>query len=367
MTETHAALRALFAEAGFGFVDLPILYDAHVFVELLGEDLRRRLFLTTDRGGTELALRPDFTIPVALRHLAAGEARRRADYAYLGPVFRQREDEPDEFLQAGVESLGRRDRDAADADMLRLAFDAAARLGMHAPSVSIGDSALFAALLDHLDIDPSWRRRFARAFGDPVRLRAMIARAAEGGAAARRSRRRRALGAGERARIRREVEAIFAASGLGIAGRTPAEIAARHAEKAVLAAGIPPQAAKALSTFLGIAGPVHTVLPVLAAVGQGTGGLGKAVERFAARAEAFAERGIEVGRLGFAVDFGRRLDYYTGFVFEMRGSAGAAKPVIGGGRYDRLVSAIARLRHEAAVTVPAVGFSIWLDRAGKPA
>ena len=39
----------------------------------------------------------------------------------------------------------------------------------------------------------------------------------------------------------------------------------------------------------------------------------------------------------------------------------------GGGRYDRLVSLLARLRHETAVTVPAVGFSIWLDRVGDPA
>ena len=69
-------------------------------------------------------------------------------------------------------------------------------------------------------------------------------------------------------------------------------------------------------------------------------------------------------KLVFAADFGRRLDYYTGFVFEMHTSRKARRPMIGGGRYDRLVSLLARLRHQTAVTVPAVGFSIWLDRAG---
>ena len=135
MTESHQSLRALFSGAGYAFVDPPIVYEASVFVEPLGEDLRRRLFLTADQDGTEMALRPDFTIPVALHHLAAGAARRKAGYAYLGPVFRQRVDEPDEFHQAGIESLGRTDRDAADADVLRLALDAVAVLGVEPPVV----------------------------------------------------------------------------------------------------------------------------------------------------------------------------------------------------------------------------------------
>ena len=52
----------------------PLIHDARVFVELAGEDLRRRLFLTTRADGTEMALRPDYTIPVCLHHLATGAA-----------------------------------------------------------------------------------------------------------------------------------------------------------------------------------------------------------------------------------------------------------------------------------------------------
>src|SRR5689334_10203893 len=147
MTDRFAALRALFADAGYGFVEPPILYDAGVFVELAGEDLRRRLFLANAADGTEMALRPDYTIPIALHHLANGNAKRRADYAYLGPVFRQRPNENGEFLQAGVESLGRADRAAADADLLQLALEASAILGVREPAVRIGDSALFGAVL----------------------------------------------------------------------------------------------------------------------------------------------------------------------------------------------------------------------------
>src|SRR5690606_30858931 len=226
----------------------PILHDASVFVEPLGEDLRRRLFLTTDQDGREMALRPDFTIPVALHHLATGPAKRRAGYAYLGPVFRQRADGPDEFLQAGVESLGRADRDDADADLLRLAFDAAICLGIARPVVRIGDSGLFAAVLDAVRLEPPWRRRLARAFGDPNRLRRVIA--AHDGVA------RRSTGPADArpARVRRGVEEMFAAAGLGSGGRTPAEIAARFAEKDAMATGIDPRAMAVLFRFLEIRG-----------------------------------------------------------------------------------------------------------------
>jgi ATP phosphoribosyltransferase regulatory subunit len=356
----HAPLRELFEGAGYGFVEPPILYDASVFVEPLGEDLRRRLFLTADQDGREMALRPDFTIPVALHHLATGPAKRRAGYAYLGPVFRQRAEEPDEFLQAGVESLGRADRDEADADLLRLAFDALATLGVSRPTVRIGDSGLFAAVLDALALDPPWRRRLARAFGNPARLRTLVARAAEDGGDA-------AEIAASPARIRREVEALFAKSGLGMTGRTPSEIAARHAEKAALAAGVGPRAAAVLTRFLAIGGPAEAAAVALRELAGDEGlRIAPSLDRFAARLDAFAARDIALDRLTFAADFGRRLDYYTGFVFEMYATRRAPRPVVGGGRYDRLVSLLARLRHETAVTVPAIGFSLWLDRVGGP-
>jgi ATP phosphoribosyltransferase regulatory subunit len=85
-----------------------------------------------------------------------------------------------------------------------------------------------------------------------------------------------------------------------------------------------------------------------------------ALDRFARRLDAFAASAIDVDRLAFATDFGRRLDYYTGFVFEMhRGRGSAGRPIVGGGRYDRLLAHIG-----AGGAVPAVGFAVWLDRVG---
>ena len=366
MSEPFASLRRLLSESGYTFVEPPIVHPASVFVELAGEDLRRRLYLTSAADGVELALRPDYTIPVCLHHLATGPARRKADYAYLGPVFRIRGDEPGEFLQAGVESLGRTDRVAADADMLKLAFAAADLLGVRKPSVRIGDSALFAAVVEALDLNPPWRRRLERTFGDSKRLKALIAKA-NGKARPAPSRLASGLAGADRAKVRHAVEAQFAATGLGsVGGRTPVEIAERFVEKQALAHGIAARAASILSAFLAISGTPATALDALRALARAEKlDLAKAVERFEKRTQAFAAHGIDLDRLTFAADFGRRLDYYTGFVFEFHGNGRNAGPLIGGGRYDRMMTLIPRSsRGTARESVPAVGFSIWLDRIG---
>ena len=356
----YATLRALLSNAGYGFVEPPVVHPASVFVELAGEELRRRLYLTSADGGEELALRPDYTIPVCLHHLATGAAKRKANYAYLGPVFRMRPGESGEFRQAGIESLGRTDRVAADADVLKLAFAVADLLGVKKPKVRIGDSALFAALLDGLDLSEPWRRRLARGFGDAERLKGFMAKA---NGKRKASPARSELEGADVAQVTAAVEEHFAATGLGeVGGRTAEEIAARFVDKAALAEGIPRKAAAMLSAFLAVEGtPARSLAGLRSLAKREKIDLGKALDRFEKRAEAFAGHGIDLDRLTFAADFGRRLDYYTGFVFEFQGLKGNDEPIIGGGRYDRMAALITGSRE----AVPAVGFSVWLDRIGK--
>lgn len=358
MTESYPALRALLSDAGYAFVEPPVVHPAGVFVELAGEDLRRQLFLTSGDDGAELALRPDYTIPVCLQHIATGPAKRRAGYAYLGPVFRLGIGNSGEAVQAGVESLGRTDRVAADADILKLAFAAASLLGVKRPAVTIGDSALFATLLDELDLSPPWQRRLERAFGDTARLKGFIARANGKGNPAQHSE----LEGASLAQVKAAVAERLAETGLGQAGgRSPAEIAERFVEKAVIAAGVKPRVAAALTAFLSIRGAPSAAIGELRALAKREKiDLGKALDRFEKRNDAFAAHGIDVDRLTFAADFGRRLDYYTGFVFEFRKTKTAKETIIGGGRYDRMTAHIG----EGGEAVPAVGFAIWLDRLG---
>src|ERR1700685_313699 len=109
------ALVASYVRAGYAQTEPPVLQPAEPFLDLSGEDIRRRMFLTTDPDGRELCLRPDLTIPVSRDYLASPGAGKPAAFCYLGAVFRHREGAPAEFLQAGIESFGRADKAAADA------------------------------------------------------------------------------------------------------------------------------------------------------------------------------------------------------------------------------------------------------------
>jgi ATP phosphoribosyltransferase regulatory subunit len=126
------ALVASYERAGYRRAEPAILQPAEPFLDLSGEDIRRRMYLTSEPSGRELCLRPDLTIPVSRDYLAssAAAAGEPAGFCYLGPVFRQRGDKPGEFVQAGIESFGRRDTAAADAEMLALGLEALTQYGI---------------------------------------------------------------------------------------------------------------------------------------------------------------------------------------------------------------------------------------------
>src|SRR5579862_6697478 len=164
------ALLRSFAQAGYALAEPAVLQPAEPFLDLSGEDIRKSLYLTTDPGGEELCLRPDLTIPVARDYLASGRAGEPAGFSYLGPVFRYRGSRPSEFLQAGIESFGRQDRPAADAEMLALALEATSAFGLTDVEIRTGDVALFTALIDALDLYPVWRRRLMKDFNRKISL-----------------------------------------------------------------------------------------------------------------------------------------------------------------------------------------------------
>ena len=157
-------LVASYVRAGYAPIDPPILQPAEPFLDLSGEDIRRRMFLTTDPDGRELCLRPDLTIPVSRAYLQSPAAGKVAGYCYHGAVFRHRQGATAEFIQAGIESFGRHDKAAADAEMLALGLEATTLYGLTAPEIRIGDAALFAAFVAALDLAPAWERRLVKDF-----------------------------------------------------------------------------------------------------------------------------------------------------------------------------------------------------------
>ncbi|MEO5759761.1 MAG: ATP phosphoribosyltransferase regulatory subunit [Mesorhizobium sp.] len=364
MTTRYPAISAditnLFATRNTHAVEVAVLQPADPFLDMAGEDLRRRIFLTESETGQTLCLRPEFTIPVCLDHISsqAGTPRR---YSYLGEVFRQRREGGNEFFQAGIEDLG--DRDTAEADARSLA-DAHALLSLALPAlpltVTLGDQTIFEAVLAALGLPRGWRMRLARAFGSTAMLEAALADLANP------PRNGQLSGAVAALVLDGDLDGLSAHITTGMedaglsasAGRAPAEIARRLIEKAELrSVRLSNEAFAALKGFLAIDVSLDGATAALEAFATGAGlSLGAALEKFAARAKAIAAHGLPAEKIRYDAAFGRPLDYYTGLVFEISAENGG-RPLAGGGRYDRLLTLLG-----AKTPIPGVGFSVWLDR-----
>ncbi len=359
-SQTAASLLGFFAAQGYRPIEPAIVQPADLFLDLSGEDLRSRMMMTADAEGHEMVLRPDYTIPVAAAYLASAQAGMPAGFAYGGPVFRLRTNEPFEFAQAGIESFGRKDREAADAEALGLALEATS---LSQPVIRLGDVGLFLSLLDALALPAAMARRLRRAFASgaltPTTLDALATPAQ--GALGTHEGVVRALEGQDTKAARAFVEDLLKIAGIStVGGRSAGEIAERFLEQASASAQglLPDMARETLAQFLAIEGDPDQSSAALRGLTKKAGlSLDTALDAFDQRTGFMAARGITVEQIRFSASFGRNLDYYTGFVFEVRAQDGADKPVIGGGRYDGLLRALG-----AAEAIPAVGCAIFVDR-----
>ena len=360
---TRRALIDLLSARGHKLTEPAILQPAAVFLDLTGEDIRRRLYLVQDPQGSELCLRPDYTIPVSRAHLADGRAERPARYAYLGPVFRYRPGEaaPGEFTQAGVEIYGGADPEKSDAEVMALSLEAVRLFGLESPRFRIGDPSIFMRFVAELNLPEPWPRRLRGGFGRQGGVLDVLRQAGSPPPADDRAQFLAAL-ATDPGAARAAVEEMISIAGIAPVGvRTPEEISERLVEQAQLAVtgGLDADVLDILRRVADVRGAPDSALAQLDAV-AGEAGVDLSAERAAwqRRLTTLADSGVSIGSLAYDGGFGRRLDYYTGFVFELDDPA---RPeigqVVGGGRYDRLLSLLG-----APEPVPAVGCSIWVDR-----
>jgi ATP phosphoribosyltransferase regulatory subunit len=362
------ALVASFERAGYVRVAPKMLQPAEPFLDLSGEDIRRRMYLTVDPQGRELCLRPDLTIPVSRDYLASPMAGKAQGFCYLGPVFRHRQDTPGEFLQAGIESFGRADQAAADAEMLALGLEATAHYGLDAPEIRAGDVALFSALIADLDLAPAWKRRLVKDFNHKKSLEHDLERLGIS-ASTRRPEYQGVLaaltGSDPKAAHALVTDLLSIAGITAVGGRSVGEIADRFLDQAALGAqaSLPGDVRRLIERFLAIDGNPDEAAAELRAFARETGvKLDAALAAFESRTGFLAALGVDVSRIKFSTAFGRGLDYYTGFVFELH-HAGARDrgPLVAGGRYDGLLT-----RLGSATAIPAVGFAVWIDRLAPP-
>lgn len=358
-----SVIDSVFASAGFESVDLPIIQPAEPFLDLSGEDIRRRIYVFSDPYGKELCLRPDLTIPACLRFLeeasATGCERR---YAYEGLAFRCQEPnaiKPNEFSQSGIELIGpksdKENSTKADAEVFRLTLEACQKAGLEKFEIRVGDPGLFAAFVEALDIPPHWRAKLRRNFWQPSRFGVLLKSLAEDrqrpdGPAA-------VLGKLDEEGALETVSGLLDIAGLdSVPGRTIENITRRLMDKARDAAAQPlsPEIVASIEDYLDISGsPREALKRIRKLVGDHASTMKNVLEVAEARFQLM-EEAAGGAPFTFATEFGRSFEYYTGFVFELTAQG---EQIAGGGRYDDLL-----LRLGAPERVPAVGAMIRNDR-----
>ncbi len=346
---SKAAIRAeaerlfgIFRAAGAVPVEADILLPAGTLLDLYGEDIRARAYVTQDPIRGEMMLRPDFTVPVVQAHMQHGADPAR--YCYLGEVFRAQEhldDRPSEYLQVGFEIFDRANPEAADAEVFALFRDALHPLDLRAVT---GDIGILMAAVRGLETTDRRKDALLRHVWRPRRFRALLDRFS--GRAPEPAARRRLLD-----RLAADTpQALIAAAGPLVGLRDADEIAAR-ANALLEDAKTPPIAAleaAMLYDLLSLETNAAAALTHLQGISRHLPAIGPAVDRFAARLQALTERGIDPATLPFEASHGRSaMEYYDGFVFSF---LAGELPVASGGRYDALTAVLGQGR-----SIPAVG------------
>jgi ATP phosphoribosyltransferase regulatory subunit len=333
-------IQDLFERAGAVAIETDILQPADTLLELYGEDIRARAFVTHDPLSGEQMLRPDFTVPVVQAHMSDGAEPAR--YTYSGEVFR-RQERPgglaSEHIQVGYEVFDRSDAAAADAEVFALFQEILAPLLLEPVT---GDIGILTAAVRGLKTTEPRKSALLRHIWRPARFRALLDRFSG-----------RAPMAPSRQALLAEADPLERAQPL-VGLRTIEEIGDRISalHKDAAEPAISAEETELLEAILATKKKSAAALVDFSGLASAFPGIGSAVSRFSARLDALDGRGVDIAALSFEASYGRTsMEYYDGFVFGFYAqSRPDLPPVATGGRYDALTRVLGQGK-----SIPAVG------------
>lgn len=297
--QIFAAWRRVAVRYGFEEYDGPPLEAQDLYTEKSGPEIVGQLYNFVDKGGRQVALRPEMT-PTLARMVAsrANGLRKPIRWFSIGQMFRyerQQRGRLREHFQLNCDLIGETGP-LGDAEVIALLIDVARELGLGADEVRVrlSDRRVLAALLRAAGVT---EEQLPLAYG--------------------------AIDKSERL-DRAALEALLAAEGAGLAPAVIGRVldiraihGLEHAREAL--AGVP-GAGAALA-------PLQQTLDALAAMGVAD----------------FVDVDLTIVR---------GLAYYTGTVFELFDAGRSLRAIAGGGRYDDLLDRL------GGVALPAVGFAM---------
>ena len=341
-----AGIESLFQQAGAATIQAAILQPAETLLDLYGEDIRARAYVTSDPLRGEQMLRPDFTVPVVQMHMEQGAEPAR--YTYNGVVFRRQEDDAsraNEYLQVGYEVFDRSNPAETDAEVFALIQNA---LGDAPVRATVGDIGILMAAVDGLNTSERRKSALRRHIWRPKRFRALLDRFAG----------RVETPAARQALIASDDPIAQAGPQIGL--RSAAEVAERIDVLKSDAALAPISAVEVdlIEAISQVRETCPNALAQLRDIAVDLPSITGAVTRLGERFDALDARGVETSTLMFETSYGRTsMEYYDGFVFGFHATDHAGlSPIATGGRYDALTQRLGK-----GDAIPAVGGVIRPD------
>ena len=340
------ALKGQFAALGGHVVNADVLQPAETLLDLYGEDIRARAYVTNDPLHGEMMLRPDFTVPVVQMHMETYAEPAR--YTYSGAVFRKQEHDAsraNEYVQVGYEVFDGQNPAGADAEVFAAISKAVDDLPLRAAT---GDIGLLTAAISGLRTSDARKAALLRHLWRPQRFKSLLDRFC--GKTPVPTARTNLLADSE----------PFRSVGPDIGLRSRKEVSDRIEALRQDAALAPISAdeRELLDAILKLRETLPNVLSALRDIAVDMPSITDAVETLARRADALTALGLNIDALPFEGSYGRtNMEYYDGFVFGFYSTVRADLPPLAtGGRYDALTAQLG-----AGRAVPAVGAVIRRD------
>jgi histidyl-tRNA synthetase len=147
----HAAAARVVHLFGYRLIETPILEMVEVFQRGVGQDtdvVAKEMYLFEDRGGRQVALRPEGTAPVVRAYFEGGldQGPQPARLYYIGPMFRYDRPQAGRYRQLhqfGVEAIGEA-APGIDVEVIEMGWQWYEALGLKGVSLqinSLGDAA----------------------------------------------------------------------------------------------------------------------------------------------------------------------------------------------------------------------------------
>tara|TARA_Y100000591_G_C21836133_1_gene702615 strand:- start:1315 stop:2451 length:1137 start_codon:yes stop_codon:yes gene_type:complete len=368
MDKDPALIREFFINKGYAFCNPAMTISADIVMNFMGEDVRNRLLFTSSPSGDEICLRPDFTLPLAISYINNELDSNKFvydGYAFRFPSINEKTRHCPEFRQIGIENFGDKNKIKAEGDIISQAHEILSSFYDQNLEVKISDISMFYQLLNHLKIDTHLFNRVRRLYWrglNVTEIKDSIKKIIN-----------TRFDAKPRFDLIEEykknnlsstalIQELTGSEDLSIfSSRQPDDIVKSYIDKSEFtnSTEFNDIIIEQITEFLSIKGDFSKISKLLDNFQKKYRiDFAEGIENLENRLKILQKNQISTDMIEFNATLSRKVEYYTGLIFEIRmKNENKVEPIAIGGRYDKIFEELG-----SKEPIPAVGCSIYVDR-----